>query len=354
MFIFILFSASAFCLHAQTSKAFVPNENDTLYYLIDYNPLYTEDNTKGYLHDFMNLSGPCLTKMIYTHDGNACSVEEYGSTSNYRKIKTKYTKTNIDGSGLYGTTYDMHMDYKDRFTDLGPFDFKSLQTLVSDVEIRIAYKDLEDSQKANIGECVEIILDAKHTIRIMPKGKHELLLPGVDALANRIQMDESVIARSGIVTESNGRKRRLNINQVQMLFEPYKRKKYLYFATDNARKLLEIHLEEDRIEKIEYAAEIFRPHLPECDEEDSNVYLFPNPTLGEVRLHFENYPAGDYVLDIYNIIGKRLSSMDVSLDPDELEVFVILPDLKKGTYIYSIKNMEGERLVSRRLSIITF
>jgi len=340
-------------LQGQTEQ-FFPEVNDTLYYLIDYNPLYTEDNTKGYLHDFMNLSGPCLTAVNYIHAGNALTVKKYGTTITYEEQSGEYTKKTVDGIGLYGASNRVHMDYKDKFTDIGPFDLKSLQTLMSAVEIRMAYEDLHQSEKESIGECVELVIQGKHTIRIIPKGKHDLLLPGVESLVNRLQFDETFVARSGLAIQSNGAKRRLTVEQMQKLFEPYKRKKYVYYTTDNSTRLMEMHLEEERIEKIEYSADVFKSHLPECDVDSKNVYLFPNPTLGEVRLHFENYPAGDYVLDIYNIIGKRLSSIDVSLDSGENEVFLILPDLKKGTYIYSILNMDGDRLVSRRLSIINF
>lgn len=340
---------------SQETQSFIPKENDTLYTLIDYNPLYTEDNTKGYQHDFMNLNGPCLTSSIYDHADNSFVVNTYGVKESYvKELGRYYSKRSVDGKNLYGSTSRIHIDYKDSFRDRGPFDFKALQTLVSDVEIRMAYGDMSEEQKEAIGACVELLIEGRHTVRILPKGKHELMLPGIVALANRLQLDETFVARSGVALLSNGGKKRLTTQDLQLLFKQYKRKKYVYYATDDLSKLMEIHLEDDRIEKIEYSAEIFKPHLALCKEDKKNVYLFPNPTLGEVRLHFENYPAGDYVLDIYNIIGKRLSSIDVSLDVDEREVFVILPDLKKGTYIYSIKNATGDRLVSRRLSIITF
>jgi len=343
-----------FLLAGQSSDAFFPGTNDSLFYLVDYNPLYTEDNTKGYQHDFSSLYGPCLTQEIYTHEDDKLLRAKYGSESLYVKERGVYSKKSFDGRNVYGSPNKLHIDYKDRFTDLGPFDFKALESLVSDVNIRIEFEDLNGQQKEIIGECEELLLKGKHTLRIIPKGKHELLIPGIEALVYRLQVDETFIARSGIASLNTGGKKRLSTDQISVLFTGFKRKKYLYYSTDDFKKLLEISLEDGRIEKIEYSAELFKEHLPICNAKEQNVYLFPNPTLGEVRLHFENYPEGDYVLDVYNIIGKRLSSIDVSLDPGENEAFLILPNLKKGTYIYSIKNNRGERLVSRRLSIITF
>ncbi len=351
---FIILILLNFSLGAQSVYPFVPETNDTLFFVIDYNPLYTEDNTTGYQHDFTSLFGPCLTQEVFIHSDESFTIEKYGSRAVYEKEGSYYTKKTFDGKDIYGTRNNIHIDYKDKFTDVGPFDYKAFETLVSEIEIRIPYNNLDINQKQIIGECKELLFQGKHTIRILPKGKHELLLPGIATLAHRIQLDETFIARSGIALLDNNGKRRLTNDQVASIFTQFKRKKYLYFSTEESKKLLEITLEDNRIEKIEYAADIFKSHLPNCDAIENNVYLFPNPTIGEVRLHFENYPAGDYILDIYNIIGKRLSSIDVSLDPGEKEAFLILPDLKKGTYIYSIKNDQGDRLVSRRLSIITF
>ncbi len=79
--------------------------------------------------------------------------------------------------------------------------------------------------------------------------------------------------------------------------------------------------------------------------------VYPNPTFGPVRFDFYGYPPGTYQIRIFNTILKELWSDSYEIDHNGV-VDVDLSFLQKGTYVYSIDNNLGERLLTKRLLII--
>lgn len=85
---------------------------------------------------------------------------------------------------------------------------------------------------------------------------------------------------------------------------------------------------------------------------DSSILLYPNPTYGDIYLDFLNMPRGDYRMEVYNIIGKKLIYKDFTLSTNSYQQ-LDLSTLKKGTYIYSITDQNNRKIITRRLSIIS-
>ena len=86
--------------------------------------------------------------------------------------------------------------------------------------------------------------------------------------------------------------------------------------------------------------------------DESNFFLYPNPTFGIVRLDFVNLPEGAYFFEVYNIIGKKLWSKKFVIR-GYTTVKDDLGFLHKGTYLYSLVNSEGKKLFTKRMAIIT-
>lgn len=82
-----------------------------------------------------------------------------------------------------------------------------------------------------------------------------------------------------------------------------------------------------------------------------DIHVSPNPTLGRCVFEFENLPAGDYSLQVINILGVKIWEQefeafgDISLPAD-------LSGLRKGTYLYSLKTGKGSTLKTKRLIIL--
>lgn len=82
------------------------------------------------------------------------------------------------------------------------------------------------------------------------------------------------------------------------------------------------------------------------------ILAYPNPTFGDIRFNFLNYPAGKYRIEVYNVIGKKLWSKELSV-PEKGIILENLSHLRKGTYLYSIFSANGKKLMTKRLMIIT-
>jgi len=91
---------------------------------------------------------------------------------------------------------------------------------------------------------------------------------------------------------------------------------------------------------------------PDCTHSTNDIYVFPNPTYDDIKMRFENVDNDYYILNIYNIIGKKLWSKRIDVHSMKHEEFVDLPPFEKGVYIYGIDTPKGKRIKSKRLVII--
>lgn len=89
-----------------------------------------------------------------------------------------------------------------------------------------------------------------------------------------------------------------------------------------------------------------------CRHLSNDIYVYPNPTYNDIYIRFENALDTEFNISLYNIIGKKLWGEDLTINQTNDQVFVNLPELSKGVYIYTISNSAGKRIQSRRLVVI--
>lgn len=82
------------------------------------------------------------------------------------------------------------------------------------------------------------------------------------------------------------------------------------------------------------------------------IVAFPNPTFGETKFEFLNYKAGRYTLEIFAVYGAKLWSQSYSLRENDI-ISEDFSFLRKGTYLYCIKDSSGAKLLTKRLVIIS-
>jgi len=82
------------------------------------------------------------------------------------------------------------------------------------------------------------------------------------------------------------------------------------------------------------------------------IVAFPNPTFGETKFEFLNYEAGTYALEIYAVYGAKLWSETYELQANDI-ISENFSFLRKGTYLYCIKDSRGAKIVTKRLVIMT-
>ena len=85
---------------------------------------------------------------------------------------------------------------------------------------------------------------------------------------------------------------------------------------------------------------------------EKEIVAFPNPTFGDTKFEFLNYPAGKYTLDIFAVYGAKLWSQSYDLRENDI-ISENFSFLRKGTYLYCIKDGSGAKLLTKRLVIIS-
>lgn len=83
-----------------------------------------------------------------------------------------------------------------------------------------------------------------------------------------------------------------------------------------------------------------------------DIFVYPNPSFGNVRFDFLNLAAGYYDLEIYNILGTKLRTEHIYVNGMKT-MPLDLSRLKKGTYIYRLVDSQKNTIRSKRLVIIT-
>lgn len=81
------------------------------------------------------------------------------------------------------------------------------------------------------------------------------------------------------------------------------------------------------------------------------IQAFPNPAVEWVRFDCTNLAPGEYTLKIFNIIGKCVWKKNYTLS-GTTSFKVELDDFKKGTYIYSLVDKNGNAVGTKRLVVL--
>ncbi len=94
--------------------------------------------------------------------------------------------------------------------------------------------------------------------------------------------------------------------------------------------------------------------LDECIDDQQQFQLYPNPTYGDIRVMLNQPTLGTYQIEIYSIIGKLLYAEALNHQTQISKFAVRLPNLTKGTYLYSIVGPDEKRMFTRRLMVLGY
>lgn len=83
----------------------------------------------------------------------------------------------------------------------------------------------------------------------------------------------------------------------------------------------------------------------------SGIQAFPNPAVEWVRFDCTNLKPGEYTLKIFNIIGKCVWKKEYVLS-GTTSFRIELEEFKKGTYIYSLVDRDGNAVGTKRLVVL--
>lgn len=105
------------------------------------------------------------------------------------------------------------------------------------------------------------------------------------------------------------------------------------------------------VQSIQFKNNASTPTITPVFSSYGGIQAFPNPAVEWVRFDCTNLPAGEYTLKIFNIIGKCVWKKNYTLS-GTTSFKVELDDFKKGTYIYSLVDKQGNAVGTKRLVVL--
>jgi len=105
------------------------------------------------------------------------------------------------------------------------------------------------------------------------------------------------------------------------------------------------------VESVRFKNNTITPAIEPVTADFGGIQAFPNPAVEWVRFDCSNLASGEYTLKIFNIIGKCVWKKDYTLS-GTTSFRVNLEDFKKGTYIYSLVDRQGNAVGTKRLVVL--
>lgn len=81
------------------------------------------------------------------------------------------------------------------------------------------------------------------------------------------------------------------------------------------------------------------------------INTFPNPATTDINIEMNSFPNGNYNINIFNILGRRMNETRVAIFGDET-VTIPIDKLNKGIYLYNIVDDRGKILTTQRFFVV--
>jgi hypothetical protein len=166
------------------------------------------------------------------------------------------------------------------------------------------------------------------------------------SLKYKVRVDQVSLWRNG---------KRINLNP-EIFRKSTAGQEYTYIYMFNMYKgvlLAEIQMLKSTVEKlVVYEEATTRSNMRDCNVEDDNFQLYPNPNYGKLNIMLNNEQVGNFTFELYNVVGKMQYSETLTKKKNVQKYTIQIPNPRKGTYMYSIVDPAGRRLFTRRLIIV--
>lgn len=236
---------------------------------------------------------------------------------------------------------------------------KGYQKFEHNVHIEYRTKDLPEEIRSQINESInfKIRILAKQTVIYTKDGFVRVVLPHDNSI-NLVLNEKQIIIPTKVELYESGAWNTADALLSKKIISsapPFNFEAIHFFNNyvkeESAYLIMETG-ERDKVASGYYQAEFHNNQIPYCEPDTKNMYVFPNPSFGNFYVQSEGFPEGDYNFVLYNIIGKKLQEVPMQIINGET-VEIRLQGLNKGTYIYSIEDLDGNRLQTKRLMIMS-
>ena len=340
------------------SDSSFPQVGDTIYYKSNNFPdrrILTAVG-KDVVWDFSDLRSPFLSVVTFEKNnkvignvGGGTAVIEDGVlryiVNNDMKIVAEYSD-HIVGKYMsyseYGTLVPSSLKYKDQI-----FNNSVAEEIFDQDEIPVTLKK----------KLSKILLPLKLTTNTITRGEvvaaGTLILPwgAEQVLMAKIDKTENLT----FTYNEEGEWKTLTEDQIGFLDVEEKKNttEYLFYSKDSKLPLMILEWSPTGGPlSIKYQVKEINNRDIRRGTDVKEIVAFPNPTFGPTKFEFLNYDAGTYTLEIYAVYGAKLWSDSYELRDNDI-ISEDFSFLRKGTYLYSIKDSRGAKILTKRLVIIT-
>ena len=187
-------------------------------------------------------------------------------------------------------------------------------------------------------------------------GRGQLILPqsfyDVIRVKQEIEVVINTYAKGRMGWQELGTSLSFDDNGGALLQGTFHLETYEYWSEDHSFPVLVIEKLDDFSNNIKYLVTDSNIPMIKVHGKKKDVLAYPNPTYGEIEFQLVNLPTGDYELQIYNIVSKPIYADIFSVNQSR-KIKTDLSFLSKGTYLYSIIDPQGNKIVTKRVMIIT-
>lgn len=352
------------------TNSIFPVPGDTLFTIIDADAnVSIEEDGADVTWDFRSLSGPFAreTRFLEASEGSApedfpdadmVSISANAQEIYYQSFNNKIIEVGRAGEFVPG--FDIPVAYEELPTfRRAPISFGDVDDdeAIANVEIGadiIPEELLEsvpidfDSLRISLQTNSENIVDAWGTLR-MPDGDYEVLRDKVSTTTEtKIFAKVQFLGWNEIpVALLEG------LGEFADAFGVTETTTYNYYSANDKEIIASVLLdEEDVITNVEYKGNIIINEIKVLAPDANLITAFPNPSFGNVSIQMVNYPLGEYRMKVYNVVGKELWAESFQLRNNRVYKADLM-HLSKGTYLYSIFDKNGKKLVTKRIAIIS-
>ena len=357
----ILFSLCHISVMAQTATSFqLSQPGDSLLYLTDELPQKIEITAPGENQrwNYTNLKAPYLESIVV-----------HSAESN---LKTDLIWKNSDGShaymnrqddGLYSTGgyspdnvlgVQAEVSYQKGLPVYLNLPKYGLKQDFADVRIeKYTTSNLPASVASLVGrdiQEIELTNDIRRYIEADATGL--LLLPGGQYESIRLRIEDNYNV-TGRMLRKNGSWIPLNADLEKELRSKAHSVSYQFVDAGDGKLLAKINTHDDGVaQEVEFTMPPSLARYYPSPKPGQWLYAYPNPAAtSTVRFKFADIMPGLYTIRFYNILGKSLMELPFQLD-DNSTIEVSVGHLAKGTYLYSLMDPLGKKLITKRLVIL--
>jgi len=345
-----------------------PQAGDTLFTILAAQPnISIGDDGANVEWDFRSLSGPFAIETRFLDASEGTAPEEFPDADlvsisanqqeiYYQSFNNKIIE--IGRAGEFVEGFDIPVAYEETPTyRKAPISFGDVDDdeAIANVELGaeiIPEELLEgiplefDSIRISLVSQSESIVDAWGTVR-MPDADYEVLRDKVSNTTNTL-----IFAKVPILGwfDVSGLAEGAGLGDV---FGEVSTTTYNYYSATDKEIIASVTVDDqDNITTVEFKGNMIVSNIKSLAPDANLITAFPNPSFGNVSIQMVNYPLGEYRMKVYNVVGKELWSEAFQLKSNRVYKADLL-HLSKGTYLYSIFDSNGKKLVTKRLAIMS-